>query len=205
MSLDDWHLVFVSVCLVLVLGACAPVAMAYLPRRGEPFMALAVLGEEGMAEKYYPGDDPSIGVGEEVHWTLYLYNHMGEVRYVAVRVKLLNSTMSSPNSTSCSPSPAPVVYEVRRILLDNETWLYPLDWSLTDVGGDGGLVSIEGLMMNGEAFQTDAESVHGYNFRVVLELWTYDEASEGFIFGWASGEESHCVWNQIWFNATLPK
>jgi hypothetical protein len=202
MSLDDWHLVFVSVCLVLVLGACAPVAMAYLPRSGEPFMALAVLGEEGMAEKYYPGDDPSIGVGEEVHWTLYLNNHMREARYVAVRVKLLNSTMLAPNSTSCSPSPAPVVYEVRRVLLDNETWLYPLDWSLLKVGGDGNSVSIEGLMINGRPFQTNAGAVHGYNFRVVLELWGYEESSEGFIFGWVSGEESRCAWNQIWFNVT---
>jgi hypothetical protein len=202
MSLDDWHLVFVSVCLVFVLGACAPVAMAYLPRSGEPFMALAVLGEKGMAEKYYPGDDPSIEVGEEVHWTLYLYNHMGEARYVAVRVKLLNSTMLAPNSTSCSPSPAPVVYEVRRVLLDNETWLYPLDWSLLNVSWDSESIMIDGLMINGRPFQTGVEAVHGYNFRVVLELWGYEESSEGFIFGWASDGESRCVWNQIWFNTT---
>ena len=70
MNLDDWHLVFVSACLVVVLVVCAPVALAYLPRRGEPFMALALLGEEGMAEHYYPDDDPSIEVGEEVSWTV---------------------------------------------------------------------------------------------------------------------------------------
>jgi hypothetical protein len=202
MSLDDWHLVFVSVCLVLVLASFAPVVIAYLPRRREPFMALAVLGEEGMAEKYYPGNDSSIGVSEVVHWTLYLYNYMGEVRYVAVRVKLLNSTMLAPNSTSCSPSPAPVIYEVRRVLLDNETWLYPLDWSLLNVSWNSESIMIGGLMINGEPFQTDAEAVHGCNFRVVLELWGYEESSGGFIFGWASGEESHCAWNQIWFNTT---
>ena len=202
MSLDDWHLVFVSVCMVLVLAACVPVVMAYLPERNEPFMALAVLGDEGMAEKYYPGDDPNIEVGEEVRWTLYLYNHMGEARYVAVRVKLLNSTMLAPNSTSCTPSAAPVVYETRRVLLDNETLLYPLDWGLLEVGGEGDLVSIEGLMINGGSLQTGVEAVHGYNFRVVLELWVYEEASEDLTFGWASGEESRCAWNQIWFNVT---
>ena len=165
-------------------------------------MALAVLGEEGMAENYYPGDDPDLEVGEEVHWTLYLYNHIGEARYVAVRVKLLNSTMLAPNSTSCTPSAAPVVYETRRVLLDNETLLYPLDWGLLEVGGEGDLISIEGLMINGGSLQTGVEAVHGYNFRVVLELWVYEEASEGFIFGWGSGEESRCAWNQIWFNVT---
>ena len=41
MSLDDWHLVFVSVCLMLVLAAAAPVGVALLPRREESFFAFA--------------------------------------------------------------------------------------------------------------------------------------------------------------------
>ena len=203
MSLDDWHLVFVSVCLVLLLAACTPVVMAYLPRREEPFMALAVLGEEGMAEKYYPGDDPNIEVGEEVRWTLYLYNHMGEVRYVAVRVKLLNSTMLAPNSTSCSPSPAPVVYDVRRVLLDNETWFYPFSWSVEEIEVVGDLGQIGLLSVNGNLVQTSVFAEDGYNFRIVLELWVYDEGLNEFQFGWGYGDELRCAWNQIWFNATL--
>jgi hypothetical protein len=47
MSLDDSHLVFVSVCLVLINIACIPVVMALTPCRKESFFALAVLGEEG--------------------------------------------------------------------------------------------------------------------------------------------------------------
>jgi hypothetical protein len=202
MSLDDWHLAFVSVCMVLVLAACAPVAMAYLPRRGEPFMALAVLGEEGMAEHYYPGDDPDIDVGEKVSWTIYLYNHMGEAQYVAIRVKLLNSTMSAPNSSSCSPSPAAIVYEIRRVLLDNETWLYPFSWSIEDLSV-GELRQIERLSVNDDLIRTNVFAEEGYNFRFVLELWVYEGDLEDFRFGWSSGDESHCAWNQIWFNSTL--
>ena len=203
MSLDDWHLVFVSVCLVLVLAASAPVAMAYLPKRVEPFMALAVLGEEGMAEHYYPEDDPNIEVGEGVNWTLYLYNHMGEVQYVAVRVKLLDSKMLAPNSTSCSPSPAPVVYEVRRVLLDNETWLYPFSWSVEEIEVIGDLLQIGLLSVNGDLVRTSTFAEDGYNFRIVLELWVYDEGLNEFRFGWGYGDELRCAWNQIWFNATL--
>ena len=168
-------------------------------------MALAVLGEEGMAEHYYPGDDPNIDVGEKIRWTIYLYNHMGKAQYVAVRVKLLNSTMSAPNSTSCTPSDAPVVYEFRRVLLDNETLYYPLDWGLLEVGGEGDSVSLTGLMINGVSLKTGVEAIHGHNFRMVLELWIYDEASGGLIFGWGSGEESQCAWNQFWFNSTIPR
>jgi len=203
MSLDDWHLVFVSVCLVLLLAACTPVVMAYLPRRGEPFMALAVLGEEGMAEKYYPGDDPEIEVGEEVRWTLYLYNHMGEARYVAVRVKLLNSTMLAPNSTSCSPSPASVVYDVRRVLLDNETGLYPFSWSVEEIEVVGDFGQIGLLSVNGDLVRTSVFAEDGYNFRIILELWVYDEVLNEFQFGWGYGDELRCAWNQIWFNSTI--
>lgn len=203
MSLDDWHLVFVSVCLVLVIAACAPVVSAFMKVREEQFFALAVLGEEGMVEKYYPDYDPNIEVGEEVHWTIYLYNHLGEAQYVAVRVKLLNSTMLAPNSTSCSPSPAPVVYEIRRVLLDNETWLYPFDWNLLNVVLNGDSISIERLMINGQPYQINVGTLNGFNFRIVLELWIYDEVSERFNFGWVTMQESHCAWNQIWFNVTL--
>ena len=202
MSLDDWHLVFVSVCLVLVLAACAPVAVALLPSREEPFFALAILGEEGMAELYYPGDDPRIEVGEEVRWTIYLYNHMGGAQYAAVRVKLLNSTVLAPNSTSCNPSPAPVVYEIRRVLLDNETWLYPFSWTIKDVEPVSDFLEITQLSINGASVGTRAIAEGGFNYRFIIELWVFDEDFHDFRFSWRYRDELHCAWNQVWFNAT---
>jgi hypothetical protein len=203
MSLDDWHLVFVSVCIMLVLAAFSPVVAAYLPRREEPFFALAVLGENGMAEHYYPGDDPNLKVGDAVRWTLYLYNHMGSAQYVSIRFKLLNSTMSAPNSTSCLPGSGPIFYEVRRVLTANETLLQPLGWSIVDVGRVGDSVMIEGLSVNGDYIKTDSIAENGSNFRIILELWVYNEGLNEFQFGWSYGDELRCAWNQIWFNATL--
>ena len=202
MSLDDWHFVFVSICLVLALAACVPVVMALLRSREEPFFALAVLGEEGMAERYYPGDDPRIEVGEEVRWTVYLYNHMGETRYVAVRVKLLNSTVLAPNSTSCSPSLAPVVYEVRRVMMHNQTWLFPFSWSILKVEQVGDFLDVRSFSANGDSIDTHVVALYGFDYRVVLELWVYDEGLRDFRFGWSCDDEVSCAWNQIWFNVT---
>jgi hypothetical protein len=202
MNLDDWRLVFVSVCLVLVLGVFGPFVMAYFPRGEERFFALAVLGEEGMAEKYYPDDDSNVSVGEDVHWTLYLYNHMGEVSYVAVRVKLLNSTMTAPNSTAYVPSPAPTVYEIKNVLSNNETWLCPFSWSIEEVGRFEDFVGVNRLSVNGDLIETDVFSEDGLDFRFVFELWVFDENSDDFRFGWSYSDESRCVWNQLWFNAT---
>jgi hypothetical protein len=203
MSLDDWRLVFVSALLILALCVFGPFTMAYFPRSEERFFALAVLGEEGMAEKYYPGDDPNIGVGETVNWTLYIYNHMGEAQYVAVRVKLLNSTIPPPNSTACVPSPAPMVYEIRDVLLHNETRLHPFSWSIEEAGRSGDFVGVSLLSVNGDLVKADAFSEDGFNFRFVFELWVFDEKSDDFRFGWRCSDESLCTWNQIWFNATL--
>jgi len=203
MSLDDWRLVFVSVMLILMMGVFGPIAMAYLPRGQEKFLALAVLGEEGMAEKYYPGDDPNIGVGENVNWTLYIYNHMGEAQYVAVRVKLLNSTILPPNSADCVPSSAPVVYEIRDVLLNNETRLHVFSWSIEEAGRFGDSVGISLLSVNGDLVEAEFYSMDGYNFRLVFELWVFDDKLDDFRFGWSYGDEPRCVWNQLWFNMTL--
>lgn len=199
MNLDDWHQLFVSICLVLILIACTPLVLALIPDREEPFLALAILGEEGIAEHYFQGNDPQIEVGEEVHWTISLYNHMGETQYVTLKVKLINATMVVPNSTACVPSPAPVIYNVRRILLTEETWLFPLSWSVSNVEQVGDFVYIRSLSMNGKSVETESAALYGSNFRLVFELWVYDDF-EDLRFGWVYGEELRCTWNQIWFS-----
>ena len=175
----------------------------YLPERGESFLALALLGEGGMAENYYPNDDPEIEIGEELHWNIYLYNHMAEAKYVAMRLKILNSTTIAPNSTSCSPSPVPVIYEVRHVILNNETWLHPLSWSLNEVSRDGDITNIESIMIDDNIFNTDIKDTSRGSFRMILELWVYDESLEYFVFGWKASDEPRCAWNQIWFNTEL--
>lgn len=204
MNLEDWHLVFVTACILLVLGAFTPVITSLLPDRSEPFMALAILGREGMAEDYYPGDGANIAPSQPVNWHLYLYNHMGEARYVSVKIKLSNSTIEPPNSTSCTPCPAPAAYQIRRVLLDNETWISPLSWEIINTSIIDEYVKIEHVSFNGDVIRVDAASENGNNFRVILELWVYDEELEELRFGWRQGDGLRCAWNQIWFNSTIP-
>lgn len=201
-SLDDWHLTFVLVCTILMVAAFTPVVSAFLQRGEEPFFALAILGENGMAEHYYPEDNPNIKVESEVHWFIIVYNHMGASQYVSVRAKILNSTMAAPNSTSCRPSEAPDVYEVRGILLDNETWSHPFVWSLQNVTKVDNSTIIRGLVIDGDQIQLSVEALNGYDFRLVLELWVYDRSSDDFVYGWTTRQEPICAWNQIWFNVT---
>ena len=206
LKLEDWRNVFVAVCLVSVLVAAYPIYGIFIPERPvEKFIALGLLGENGMAEHYYPSDDPNIGVGVPVKWFVYLYNHMGEAEYVALRVRLLNATVPAPNSTSCTACPAPFFIEVRRILLKNETLVFPFSWSLEEATKVGDFVRIERLNVNNVRVASNSTALYGYNFRMIFELWIYNEDSQDFGFGWSSGGESRCVWNQIWFNVTMTK
>lgn len=203
MNLEDWRVVFLSFCFIIMIAIGLNFLWMYPPKRGESFLALALLGEGEMAEQYYPDDDPGIEMGDELHWTVYIYNHMAEAKYIALRVKLLNSTISPPNSTSCTPAPVPVIYEVRQVIMNNETWLHPINWSLNEVRREGNATIIESLMVNENKIIANLQDSSGGSFRMILELWVYDESSEDFLFGWKASEESRCAWNQMWFQAEI--
>ena len=204
MNLDEWRYVFVTIYIVLILGSCLPIVMAILPIRDEKFFSFSVLGQDGLAYNYYPGDDPNIELEEEVNWFIHLYNHMGDLQYVAVRVKLLNSTMSAPDSNICNPSPAPMIYEVRRVLFNNETWIFPFSWSVINVEWVGNFLNVSSFSINDNVIDTHIVSINGYNYRVVLELWIFNETLGDFQYVWGQNDEFRCAWIQVWFNVTSP-
>jgi uncharacterized membrane protein len=204
MSIDDWQLVFISVILVLVIVINIPLVMKYIPNSNESFMSLAILGEKVMAENYYPENNPNIELNNNVDWNLYLYNHMDKSKYILVNVKITNSSILSPNSTTCAPSPASSVYQIRRILLDNETLITPFSWRINNISNTGKSVKINTFSLNRDTINTDVMAINGYNFRIIFELWVYNKEVKEFQFGWKYGEETNCAWTQIWFNSTSP-
>jgi len=181
-------------------------AIAYrvlYPPPAERFFAMWILGSNGLAEHYYPDDNPNLTVGNQVNWTLGVYNHMGALEYVVVRVKLLNSTLSSPNELAGNPSSVSPMIELTRILVDNETWSAPFVWKILGVSLSAGNVSIDKISINGIPFLGQlAQATSGYNYRFVFELWFYDEAAGDLSFSWRTGEGQRAVWTQIWFNVT---
>jgi len=184
----------------------ASVTWLYLnPRPVEKFFALGLLGENMMAEHYYPGDDPRVKPGDLVKWHVTLYNHMGSVQYVAVRAKLLNQTTPPPDDLNHTASSVPFFKEIGHVLVDNETWVFPFYWSIDNVSWSGDPARIAALKVNNVTITQglNTTALGGYNFRIVLELWSCGNETTGFQFGWRSGEEIRSAWVQIWFNLTL--
>ena len=172
------------------------------PPPQERFFSMWILGSEGLAERYYPNDDPNLGIGEKINWTLSAYNHMGSLQYVVIRVKLLNSTVASPDDLSGTPSPASPLFEFTRVLEDNETWSMPFNWTIESLSQEGSRLQITGLSV--DQFHLEGELVaasSGYNYRFVFELWFYDLTSNDLTFS-GRANTMRPVWTQVWFNAT---
>ena len=191
----------VFIALLVVFETAAYIAAT--PRPTEQFFQLYVLGGNRLAAGYYPNDDPNIPVGDWVRWYLGVTNFMGSVQLVAVRVKLGNGTVQAPDDQNATPSQAPLVVEFRRFLQDNETWEFPFVWRVLNASSAGGVVRVLGLEVNNETYHVvGVEAANGYNFRFIIELWTWSVDSDNFGFGWYAGGEHRVAWLQIWFNAT---
>jgi len=203
LSEDMKRAVTIFVSATMVFSTLAYVAVT--PRPREQFFQIYVLGEAKKAERYYPNNNPNIPTGQVVKWYVGTTNFMGSVQYVVIKVKLGNSTIKAPDDAARIPSPAPVLLQFKRVLMNNETWEFPFMWTVKETSVSGGVVNPTLLEINGVGvWNSQVGALRGYNFRIVFELWTFDPENENFVFGWRTGAERRVAWLQIWFNATGP-
>jgi hypothetical protein len=181
------------------------VYVAVTPRPREEFFQLYVLGANRLLSDYYPNGDPNIRVGELISWYLGVTDFMGSVQLIAIRVRLSNGTIAPPNDLQAQPSPAPLITEYWRFIQDNETWELPFFWQVTNVSITQGSTRILELQINNATYQVlGSTAVGGYNFRIIVELWTWDVQSATLQFGWSVGDQRRAAWLQMWFNMTSP-
>lgn len=193
-------LAFTAIVIVLASGVGYTVLR---PPPSEQFYAMYILGSNGLAEHYYPNDNPNLTIGEPINWTIGIYNHMGSLQYVVVRVKLLNSTLPSPDELTGVPSSVAPLLEYARVLVDNETWSIPFVWRIMSVSQNLGELMITGMSINQTTISGNLiRAVSGHNYRLVFELWFYDKSTNDLAFSWRTQNTQHSVWTQIWFNAT---
>jgi hypothetical protein len=187
-------------CLILVVA----VISAFWPRYEERFFELGLLGKDKMAEGYYPNDNSTLGLSSQVSWYIYIHNHMGYVENVSVRVKLLNSTMEAPNDTEHEPSPFAPFVEFPLSLSVDDTLFVPFSWSISEAVSQKGSIILKHLIVNGQTVEVNVSAFGDYVFRMVFELWVYDQPSHEYRFGWVSGEEFSSASLNMWFRVSLP-
>lgn len=202
MSFKEYRpILYIGVFLGLVIGFVYIVSL-YWPKYEEYFFELGLLGKEGKAEGYFPDDNSTIHVGTPMSWRIYVHNHMGREQDVSIRVKVLNSTMLAPDDRGHEPSPEPYFSEIPVSLSVDETVLVPFSWSVYDAEPRNGTL-IRGLIVNDGFVDVDVRGSDD-RFRVVFELWVYDEASDQYVFGWYSKGEFYSASIYTWFEFIFP-
>jgi hypothetical protein len=196
--------IFVPVFLISLAVFSAIGYLAQVPEAYDQYFALYTLGSAGLTEHYFPRDVVDIIPGFHMSWYVGVYNHMGTVRLVRVVFKLLNLTMLGPNEANNTASRRESFYEITRLLVSNETWILPVNWSVLNATTHPNATEIHSLTFNGQVLtgNVDVEALYGYNYRIVIELWVYDDSSGNFSFAWIANGEERSAYNQIWFNMT---
>lgn len=175
------------------------------PPLQEQFASISILGKDMAATNYFPGSNSSILLQEVIQWNVEVYNHLGSAQLFLLRMKLANQTTSGPDATTNTPSSGKVLIQTYRAVLGNETWNIPIDWLVSSFTNtttpQGSLISIESIEANGQVTNaTTISAIGGKNFRMVLELESYDLQTSSFVFSFRSNGTVRSVWDQIWFS-----
>jgi hypothetical protein len=156
-----------------------------------------------LAADYYPQNNTNLRLASNITWYLGVTNFMGNVQLVEIRLKLGNETTTPPNDTTDTPTAAPELVAFDRALMENETWEFPFDWSITNATTTAATTHILTIEINNHTSQTsDWSAFKGYNFRLILELWVWQGDTSNFEYGWGSSAERRTAWLQLWFNMT---
>lgn len=174
----------------------------------EAFLTMTILGKNMGINDYFPVDNRTISQGERLNWYVTVHNGMDRVEYISIRMKLLNSTQAIPNDILNQPSPASEIFEIRQLVARNSTWTIPLNWTIAEVSStNDGYVTIKAMVLNGQDIANiNSASLEGQGFKIVLELWRYDEEIDDFVFAWSPSSSNNIenkmrsIWTQIWFN-----
>ncbi len=177
--------------------------MAWLsvnPPAYEQFASVSVLDANLGTISYFPGNTSKVQLGQVITWEIQLYNHVGSTQLFLVDVKLSNETIPGPVASTNQPSAGTVVFQATKATLNNETWIFPLQWSVANFTR-AGLATITNMQVNNQTSSVNVSAISGRNFRMVVELWTYDVQNHNFLFSFRSGGTVESVWGQLWFDA----
>ena len=185
-----------AVGLVGVVLCCVP-SVIFFGRfpGGEQFSELYVLGPTHMAEGY----PFNVSAGRNYSVYLGVGNHLGNVTYYRVVVKLRNGDEALPNSTTGVASPLPALYNYSVFLTDGQVWEDSLVFSFPNVLFEGNVSSLQWVSINGALFVVDKSAVwdnenNGYFYQLFMELWVFDSTSSSFNF--------HSRFVALWLNVT---
>jgi uncharacterized membrane protein len=178
MNLSEYHLVFVAACLIAVLLFASPTLsiVIKLPQ-GEPFSELFLLGVQQKAENY------PYNIVNDASYTVYagVTNHLGTSEYYVLYMKLANGDDVLPNDEQGIPSSLAPLYEFRFQVQNEQTWLKPVTFQISNSYVIGDKATIGSLTINNVEYTVNKQTFFNetqstYQYRLIFELWLFNSS-----------------------------
>lgn len=184
MNFINAKLFYVISCVSLGLIILSPTLFAFIPLpEGEEFSELWLLGSNHMIES------GAVNVYLNQPYTFYLGvgNHMGDLEYYAIFVKLRSQSRAFQELDSNLPSSAEPVFEYRFFLKNNATWENNFVFSFQEVLFEENtsrvrLLSIDSYDVSLDEYLVRDETDDGFYCQIFFELWHYNSATSDFQF-----------------------
>lgn len=164
----------------------------------QQLMSLGVFSSGGTLSNYFSGAGVNVTINEVLNWNLRVTNQMGSIQYVEVVYRLGNRTSASPSPNA----PANSLQQLgnRSIFVPNaSTASLNFTWSISSKAPIGSMTFLN-MTVNGEHFSPSVGAMGGQGFRLFFELWTFDVASNSFVYGYRGQGTGIGAWLQVWFN-----
>lgn len=173
------------------------------PESKEQYINLYVLDKERTTKGLYPSNNSNIPVGTTVEWLIGIQNLMDKTEYVSLKIKLGNETHPNPDiiNYTLTTNELDVITEFQQVVKKEERYEIPFFWYISQISVIGNHYQLV-LNINNQEFECDVTAVDGHNFRLIFELWRFDQVTQDFIFKQSGDREGYGLWIQLWFNAT---
>ena len=173
------------------------------PDSKEQYINLYVLDKERTTRGLYPSNNSNIPVGTTVEWLIGIQNFMDNTEYLSLRVKLGNETHPNPDiiNSTLTTNELAIITEFQQVIKNEERYEIPFFWYISRITVKGNKYQLV-LNINNQEFISDTIAIDGLNYRLIFELWRFDDVSQDFIFSQSEEDGGHGLWIQLWFNAT---
>ena len=178
--------IIIGCALVVLLILTGVFLSIFWPRYEERFFELGLLGKDKLAKDYYLNDNYSLTLGSKVDWFIYVHNHIGSAQNVVVKVKLINSTIDLPNDLDNQPCPFDSIAEFPLSMSVNDSLIVPFSWIIVEAISQKNSTIIKQLTVNDQIVEVNVSDFSKSFFRMVFELWVYNESLQTYEFGWES-------------------
>jgi uncharacterized membrane protein len=182
MDLERAKLFYAFSCIMLGIIILSPTLFALVPLpEGEKFSELWLLGSNHMIEN----DAFNIRLGETHSFYLGVNNHMNDLEYYKVYVKLRNQTEASQETSAKLPVSSEPIFEYRLFLRNNETWTRPFTFSFESISLEDNISRVSRLSIDGNNISLDKVVARNnasgrFLCQMLFELWIYNATTSSF-------------------------